>query len=422
MAMKIRTKNLWRSLGTIHVVITLFVLTRPFVAFLGAERGAFGGEIFYILFGLYVIIVPLVLARLGRFFWVASRDKLLMLLIGFALISVLWSYAPGATLRQIIVFMGETFLGVYLAMQYSLREQMRIFAWVFGIATVLSLIVTLAFPVIGLGSKGNPEAWTGIYDHKNLLGNLMALSAILFFIVTGNFKKKWIAWGGFILSVVLVFLSRSLTSLLALIVILALMPLYRSLRWRDIGAKAVVICTAILVISVTIVIVFATPDPFFKVAGRDPVHNTLVSRIHLWSDLLHKVEQRPLLGYGLGAFWLGLEGESADIWEKQDGWSPPHAHNGYLDIWLDLGLIGLGMMLFHLFINFLRGTFLMRSTATNSGIWALAFLTFLSFTSLTGVTLITRAAGIYWAFYVALSLSMCIQLRRMGIASNVYHI
>jgi exopolysaccharide production protein ExoQ len=415
--MQIKPKELLRTLGKAYIVLTLLVLTRPFVSFLGPESGEFGGKIFYILFGLYIIIVPIALARLGRFVWVASRDKPLMFLIGFALISVLWSYAPAATLRQIMVFMGEGFLGVYVAMHYSLREQIGIFSWVLGIAAVLSLFVALIFPTIGIGSKGMAEAWTGIYDHKNVLGTLMALSAILFLLLTGDFRQKWVAWGGFSLSVTLVLLARSLTPLLAVIGILCLMPLYHSLRWRDMRAKAIVIFAGVLVVSVTIVIFAANPEPFFRAAGRDPVQNTFVGRIQLWDDLLHKVEKRPLLGYGLGGFWLGWEGESADIWAKY-GWNPPHAHNGYLDIWLDLGLIGLGLMLCHIFLNFRRGIVLMRSTGATEDLWALAYLTFVSFTSLTGVTLITRRAGIFWALYVALSLSMCIQLRRMAIAST----
>ena len=413
-----KLKKFWRALALIHIILTLFVLTRPFVSFLGAEKGEFGGKIFYILFGLCLIIVPIVLVRLRQFVWVALRDKLLMLLIAFALISVLWSYAPEATLRQSVTLLGETFLGVYLAMHYSVREQMRIVAWVLGIAAVLSLIAALAFPTLGIGSKSMPEAWTGIYGHKNIFGKLMALSTVIFFIFTKDCRKKWIGWGGFILSFVLVLLSRSLTSLVALIVILGLMPLYRSLRWRDIRAKAVVICAGALVVSVTIVVLATNPDPFFNALGRDPGQNTLVSRMHLWGDLLHKVEQRPLLGYGLGAFWLGWEGESADIWSKQDGWTPPHAHNGYLDIWLDLGLIGLGIMLCHLVLNFRRGIGLMRSVGPTGGLWALAYLTFLLLTSLTEDTLITRAPGILWTIYVALTLSMCVRLHRIGIASN----
>jgi exopolysaccharide production protein ExoQ len=414
--MKIKPKALLRTLGNVHIVLTLLVLTRPFVSFLGRESGESEGKIFFILFGLYLLILPIVLVRLGQFAWVALRDKLLMLLIGFAVISVLWSYAPEATLRQSVTFLGEAFLGVYLAMQYSLREQMRIFAWVLGIAAVLSLFVAFTFPTLGIGSTVHPEAWTGIYDHKNYLGRLMALSAVLFFLSSGDFRKRWVAWGGFILSASLVLLARSLTSLLALIAILGLMPLYRSLRWRDIRAKAMVIFAGALIVSVTIVILAANPEPFFRAAGRDPVQNTLVGRMQLWNDLLHKVEQRPLLGYGLGAFWLGWEGESADIWARH-GWAT-HAHNGYLDIWLDLGLIGLVLMLSHIFLNFRRGLLLMRSTGATEGLWALAYLTFVSLTSLTEVTLLTRRAGIFWALYVALSISMCIQLRRIGITSN----
>jgi O-antigen ligase len=65
--------------------------------------------------------------------------------------------------------------------------------------------------------------------------------------------------------------------------------------------------------------------------GRD---QTLTGRTEVWAAVLPAREQHPLLGYGLGSFWTDARRNLYDI---------PTAHNGYLDIMLELGEVGLGL-------------------------------------------------------------------------------
>src|SRR5215208_7093956 len=67
-------------------------------------------------------VVFLVVIRDRRFINVATRDKLLLILVGSALASALWSAVPEVTLRQGVALAGSSMFGVYLAMRYSLRE------------------------------------------------------------------------------------------------------------------------------------------------------------------------------------------------------------------------------------------------------------------------------------------------------------
>jgi len=56
--------------------------------------------------------------------------------------------------------------------------------------------------------------------------------------------------------------------------------------------------------------------------------------------LLHPIAERPLLGYGYGAFWLLTNPEVQRIWQLNP-WMPPDAHNAFFGITLELGLVGL---------------------------------------------------------------------------------
>jgi exopolysaccharide production protein ExoQ len=70
--------------------------------------------------------------------------------------------------------------------------------------------------------------------------------------------------------------------------------------------------------------------------GKNP---TLTGRTDIWVLVLKSIAKRPLLGYGYYAFWQGLKGESANIIVATH-WMFGYAHNGVLEIWLQLGLVG----------------------------------------------------------------------------------
>ena len=66
---------------------------------------------------------------------------------------------------------------------------------------------------------------------------------------------------------------------------------------------------------------------------------TLTGRTDIWVLVMRSIAKRPLLGYGYYAFWQGLKGESGNIIVAAH-WFFGYAHNGVLEIWLQLGLVG----------------------------------------------------------------------------------
>jgi hypothetical protein len=73
--------------------------------------------------------------------------------------------------------------------------------------------------------------------------------------------------------------------------------------------------------------------------------HTGTGRVKLWLALGDMIWHRPWLGYGFGGFWLGRDGPSAYVLETV-GWATPNGHNGFLDLWLDLGAVGLLLFTF----------------------------------------------------------------------------
>jgi len=295
-----------------------------------------------------------------------------------------------------------------LAARFSVKEQVRLLAWMLGIAMLLSLVFALVLPnygVMGMGDIHNPQdsnhqgAWRGIYIHKNPLGRLMVMSALVFLLsAISSHRYRWVAWTGFGLSVCLILLSTSKTSLVVLLTLMSLLPFYRALRWKYTLAVPFFI-TVILVGGGVAILSVSNAEAILGAFGRDL---TLTGRTDLWATVLDKIWERPWLGYGYAGFWQGWRGESADIWSVLN-WQPPHSHNGLLDLWLDLGLLGVTAFLLSFIMVCFQAVTWVRLTKTTEELWPLVYLTFLLLVNITETSLLTNNS--LWLLYVAVSLS-----------------
>lgn len=351
-------------------------------------------------FVIYLVTFLLLAARWRYVVRVAARDKLLWILVGIALASVLWSDAPEITLRRSVALIGTTAFGVYLATRYKVGDQQRLVAWALAIAAVLSLLLALALPSYGVSSDIYAQGWRGVYSHKNQLGSIMALSTLLFFLLAlASRKRRWAACAGLILSLGLIILSNSKTALVVCLVVLALLPVYRALRW-PITLAVPVITSAWLLGGGVVVWGLNNAEAILGALGRDP---TLTGRTELWSLVTTMILRRPWLGYGYNGFWEGNEGSY--FWISLNGFQPTSAHNGFLDLWLQLGLLGVLAFVLSFLLAFLRAAAWARVDKTIESLWPLMYLTFMLLYSMTESSIMNRN-DIYWALYAATVLSL----------------
>ena len=89
-------------------------------------------------------------------------------------------------------------------------------------------------------------------------------------------------------------------------------------------------------------------DLMLQVLGKDP---TLTDRTKVWHAVL-QIPINPVLGAGFESFWLGERREK--LWDTF-WWRPVQAHNGYLETYLNLGLIGLALMVLLILSAWRRG-------------------------------------------------------------------
>jgi exopolysaccharide production protein ExoQ len=355
--------------------------------------------------GVYIVIFSLVAVRWKRFMYDARRNKLLLLLVGLALVSVLWSASPKDTLLQSFALVGTTLIGIYLAMRYSLGEQLRLLAWTLGIAALLSLVFALASPSYGISIGEHVEgAWRGIFMHKNTLGRLMALSLLVFLLLgmSGHRYHRVACLIFFVLSVGLIMLSDSRTALISSLILLILLLFYNTLlQWNYTLSVPALIGVVLLGGGIAALLLYNI-EFVLGVFGRNA---TLTGRTDLWAAVFEMIRESPWLGYGYGAFWLGWMGESAYIWNTIRFWQPESAHNGFLDLWLDLGLAGILVFILGFLMSSLRAIVWARLTSPKENYWPMIYLTFMVLFNLPESTLLFPNT-IFWILYVAIAVSL----------------
>jgi exopolysaccharide production protein ExoQ len=346
----------------------------------------------------YLVVSLLFLVRWRYLIGVALRDKLLLLLTALAIVSVLWSVAPDVTVRRGVALIGTSLFGVYLAGRFGEAEMLRLLAWTLGLAAVLSLIFAVALPSYGISQDPITLGdWKGIFDHKNTLGKNMALGTIVFLLLAFSSRRyRWVAWTGLGLSLALLILSKSTTGLVVVLGVAILLPFYRVLRREVLVAVPLVLLALLLVGGVAAWFLLGNTDTVLGLVGKDA---TLTGRTVLWSAVLDAIRDRPWTGYGYSAFWLGWEGKSAAVW-LVTGEEFYDAHNGILDLWLTLGLVGVSVFALNFVRAFGRAIAWARATGTVVGLWPIAFLSFMLLSNLTEGTILQQN-NLSWILYVA---------------------
>jgi O-antigen ligase len=198
---------------------------------------------------------------------------------------------------------------------------------------------------------------------------------------------------------VLLLFSQSVTALVMLGVLLLTLPFCRTLRKRH-RTLFLVAIVAIPLSVYTMVWVFRNLYGVTEFLGRDIA---LTGRLPLWIFSLVMALRRPLLGYGYDAFWRTEEGDTWAVWRAMN-WHAPHSHNGFLEVWLDVGMVGLAILVIGFAIYLKRALLLLRLTSTNEARWPLVFLVLLFISNLTGVSILSRNS-LGWIIYVAVGIT-----------------
>ena len=206
-----------------------------------------------------------------------------------------------------------------------------------AVVAALGLIMVFGFPDLARASSARVYgAWLGIFmDRTTSASVCIFLLSPAIVLGKKNFTVKRLLY----IVVMLAFIWKAQAAT-ALIVLFAYAVTVLVLKLTIRLERKTLMVLALIVLPILIAAVVLVPPylpVLLKALGRDP---TLTGRTEIWGTLLRSVAKRPLLGYGYYAFWSGLSGESANAIVASQ-WVFGYAHNGYLEVVLQLGLVGL---------------------------------------------------------------------------------
>ena len=270
---------------------------------------------------------------------IPSKDSLMHLALPIlAIVSVGWSTAPKYTAGGSLDLLMLTITAIFVGLAFRPEQQMQIIMLAGTIAAVASVLLAGFFPSEGLDVSAHMGAFKGIFTQKNGCGFYMALFATPVFFIRRTMKiKRLIVWsyGGLCILIVLLSQSRASWNDVLLICVLAVsLKILRTLYWKDRVAVALIGCLATVAFSY---IVIVNADTILAVIGKDP---SLSGRTLIWQAAFEAISKRPLLGYGYAAFFSSLSA-GAGTFVPTTHFVVNHTHDGYLMVWINLGLLGL---------------------------------------------------------------------------------
>ena len=289
-----------------------------------------------------------------------------------AIISTLWSDLTLITFRRSLAYAECALFGTFLFVNFGPKEIVRRFGWVIVCLGLLSVAFYFAFPSIGrehLIGEGHENSMKGVFPQKNALAGCMLLGLCCFFYQVVDDRavsKKGIL--GILVLFGCIILARGMSSLIVALVIVTISAVMLA-RDRPVFRVALLFLVGWTVFAIGSALAIASND-VFALFGRD---TTLTGRLPLWQALGPEILRHPLLGHGYAGFWIDTSTTVQYVWLLA-GWKAPDAHNSYLDILLQLGMVGAALFLW-LWWKILSRAFLALNAGFGFARWTLLYST-----------------------------------------------
>jgi exopolysaccharide production protein ExoQ len=350
----------------------------------------------------YVTFIPLIFWRWKAIVYILTRDPFPVILVSIATLSFLWSANPSATLIEIRPLFRAMFLGAYMAVRYSTKDQMKIFAWAIGVIAILSIPSAI---------QGNIE-WGNILYFKNLFSCLMGFGTLAFLLISvSDQRNRLITLTMLVVSFLFLILSQGKTSLSALLITLCIIPLYQIVK-QNYKIRIAIFLLALLIAGSSVILLFSNLE--FIVVDTLGKNLEFNGRVPIWTLMFDKIWEHPVLGYGYVGFWSSENGLYVvdNSWASSDRDVRFNAHNGYIDLLLQLGFAGLFMHLLHVFTILKRVIHLFILDRSIEYLWMLLYLVFFVLVNFSDSFGAVSSSGL-WTMSIAIAFSSSLQVAKV---------
>jgi exopolysaccharide production protein ExoQ len=389
-----------------------------------------GLMIVLIVLGLYVLRGR---AQQTRRILVRNRWTVSLFMIMAA--SILWSNFPEISLRRCIRSIGAFAMVLVVVTEHSPLDAIRVLLQrLYVLQIPLSFIAIKYFRNIGVvyDWSGSEEQWVGLSTDKNSLGQA-AMCAGLFAVwrLLESFPRRhskrgrqelFVNFGILEIAVLLLRGSKNVhssTAIVGFVFCALILILLQFVKKRARQAKRLIlgVLVSLLLAAPVLFVGFEMLDtsPVALVAASTGRDMTFTDRTLIWTDLWNNAMESPLLGVGIGAFWVGPIGD--DIYplpnwsRKTPEWRPGEGHNGYLDVYVELGIGGV-LLLLAIIVRALIDALNQMGTDFQYASLRISFLLSIVLNNITETSFLKGTHGFWFLFLlVATNLPLAIKRR-----------
>ena len=277
--------------------------------------------------------------------FVIIENSPLFLLPVFALISVAWSQYPEFSLSASIQFILTTVIAIWAGSLVAPRT------FISALLTALTIINIAGLILDGGATFRGDAPLMGAFDSKNQLAFyalMQLLAALTVMIDRGQATiMRLIALAAIFIAAVCLIQAQSTGALVfgapGIVLCLVLPPLSR----LSMPTRAIIVAVGLAIIVTTVIAIGAFVDDFGAVLDALGKDSTLTGRSYLWQRAREFIREAPLLGVGYQAFWRIGNPPAEDLWafSYEESGAGFNFHNIYLHFGVDLGYIGMGLVI-----------------------------------------------------------------------------
>lgn len=351
----------------------------------------------------YAVTAGLIAFRFEKIIRAWPAWLILFGLIALAYVSKYWSIDPEVTSRRVIAMAINSAFAVYVGCIFRGAPLPRMLMNTSLVMAIGSLIMVFAFPRIGVHQMDNAGLWRGLWYEKNQMGLVMVVGAVSSAAVlaadhlAGNGRKPWVPLLAFGLTTLLVMATQSKTSLLCWLLGVGMIGFWWLLKQGGAAITIVAVWFAVVTSSLAAWLWNTDSAAILQALGKDP---SLTGRTLIWEALMRRVAERPMTGYGFSAFW-GVDSIPAREIRLETQWPVPSAHNGWIDLLVQLGWPGAIFVGAVMLVSAILVIVRLNGMGAREGYWSIAYLTVFTALSLSESVLLTHA-NLPWILMLAI--------------------
>jgi O-antigen ligase len=316
--------------------------------------------------GLVALGLAVLLFRGSKVLRLLQVNGVIVVFLLYCVLSLTWAEHPDVGFKRWVKTVGDFIMVLIVVSERDPWEATkRLFTWTGFLLIPLSVLMIKYYPDLARYYSRFEWAtlYSGVTTNKNNLGAICMIfgltSASQFLAAlsgrnrTGRFRRM-LAHGVVLAMVLWLFdLAKSTTALMCfatgIVLLIALemrapatqvgTPAAEEMRKSNrVADQLLANALVAILIAVPALVLFGGLESFLRMLGKDP---TLTDRTMIW-ELLFKLAPNQWVGTGFENFWLGPRLDK--IWSVYR-WMPNQAHNGYVEVFLNLGWIGIALVI-----------------------------------------------------------------------------